>query len=165
MDMPDRKRAGGSVADVLPRIVGAFVAGAFSVVAFHQLAWGLFYVTGVSPVVPYPIRPVPPFGVPRVVSQMFWGGLWGIVLMSLLRTRRGTRYWLLLFAMGFGFIVPSLVGLFVVPLLKGLPPGASQQTGQPEMIIQLVGTFANLAWGFGTALILRLLPPKFEFRA
>jgi hypothetical protein len=76
------------VIDVLPRIVGAFVAGAISVVAFHQLAWGLFYVTGVSPVVPYPIRPVPPFGVPRVVSQMFWGGLWGIVLMSLLRPKR-----------------------------------------------------------------------------
>ena len=27
----------------------------------------------------YSMRPIPPFGVPQILSQAFWGGIWGIV--------------------------------------------------------------------------------------
>src|SRR5215472_9070721 len=69
--------------------------------------------------VQYKTQPIPPFGVPQIVSQCFWGGLWGIVLAWTLAHWRNVNYWLLAFA--FGLVIPTLVGWFVVPLIKGTP--------------------------------------------
>jgi len=38
----------------------------------------LLYVGGVIPVPPFSMKPMPPFGVPEVLSQSFWGGVWGL---------------------------------------------------------------------------------------
>jgi hypothetical protein len=50
-------------------------------------------------------------------------------------------------------IAPTLVGWFVVPLIKG-----TQLMGGPPWIIQVVRPIPNIALGFGVALVLRLLP-------
>ena len=55
--------------------------------------------------------------------------------------------------MAFGLIAPPLVGWFVVPLIKGTP-----LMGGPPWIIQVVQPIPNIAFGFGAALVLRLLP-------
>ena len=34
-----------------------------------------------SPV--YAMRGVPPYGVPTIVNQMFWGGLWGLLFAAI----------------------------------------------------------------------------------
>ena len=54
------------------------------------------------------------------------------------------NYWV--FAMAFGLIAPTLVGWFVVPLIKGTPP-----MGGPPWIIQVVRPIPNIAFGFGAA--------------
>ncbi len=103
------------------RIIGGFVAGFLAVPVFHQAALFVLHRAGIAPA-PWDLAPVPPFGVPAVVSAAFWGGLWGIAFALLApRFGRGAGYWLA--GLLFGAIAPTLVAWFVVLPLKGLPPG------------------------------------------
>ena len=127
-----------------------FVAGFIATLIFHQGLWSLFNQMGIIPLdrPAWSIDPIPPFGVPDVLSKAFWGGLWGAALAPLLKRLSGPAYWA-------GWIVAgslalTLVAFFVVPPIKG------------EAIPSLwprfaVGLLLNGAWGFGTALFLRVL--------
>lgn len=148
------KRSDASATHRLAPIVGAFVAGAVGVLAFHQVTWWLLYIVGIIPDFSYRLKPTAPLGVPQVFSQAFWGGLWGIVLALALPLRGRVNYWV--FAMAFGLIAPTVVGWFVVPLIKGAP-----LMGGPPWIIQVVRPIPNIALDFGVALVLRLLPSTF----
>jgi hypothetical protein len=126
-----------------------FVAGFLAVLIFHQ---GLWYVLNVVGLIPWerpawPLDPIPPLGVPSVVSKAFWGGVWGAALAPLLQTQRSTAYWAAWILIG-AFAL-SLVAFFVVPPIKGEPIPALW----PRFLAAL---FVNAAWGFGTALFLRL---------
>ena len=57
------------------------------------------------------MTPVPPLGVPSVISLAFWGGLWGIALWLMIRGVSGPRHWLL--AVVLGAILPTLVALLI----------------------------------------------------
>lgn len=134
----------------LPLLLG-FLAGALSVLIFHQGMLALLHVLGLTPGAPYSMEPTRPLGVPQVLSLAFWGGLWGIVLAFLLaRSRAGRSYWIA--ALAFGAILPTLVAWFVVAPLKEQPLAAG---GQPSAM--LTGVLVNAAWGLGAALLLRWL--------
>ncbi len=97
-----------------------FVAGALAVPLGHQVALGILHLAGLTPRTPWPMTPVPPFGVPQLVSLSFWGGLWGIPLAALLYGEHDDgRYWAR--AIGFGAVALSLAVWFVVGPLKGQP--------------------------------------------
>ncbi|MCC7047995.1 MAG: hypothetical protein IT562_14890 [Alphaproteobacteria bacterium] len=125
-----------------------FVAGFLAVLLFHQPVVGLLQAVGLGGNAPYNMQPIPPLGVPRVVSLAFWGGVWGIVF-ALLRPWLPARGWAFVLAgLVFGAIAPTLFGRFVLTPLRG-------------QAIQAL-TFANLwrglvvngAWGLGTAIVL-----------
>ena len=64
------------------RAILGFVAAAIAVLTFHQGMWALLHLLnlpGMGMPPPYPIAPVPPWGVPRIVDLAFWGGLYGIL--------------------------------------------------------------------------------------
>jgi hypothetical protein len=126
-----------------------FVAGIISVLVFHQgLVW-LLYMAGQLPAGPYGVRPIPPFGVPQIVNQCFWGGLWGMVIAILVRRLRVPD---LLFGFAFGAVALSLTNWVVLPAIKG---GAYFAGGDPRRMaitVAITGTF-----GWGVALILRAL--------
>ena len=129
-------------------IAAAFVAGFLAVMLFHQPVLALLHAIGTTAAVPYVTRPVPPLGVPQVISQSFWGGIWGIIFALVApRFPRGASYWIA--AVLFGAFALSLVAWFIVAPLKGLPIAAG---GRPSAII--TGLLVNGAWGFGTALLL-----------
>jgi hypothetical protein len=132
-------------------VLSAFAAGFVGVALFHQGSGWLLNVIGIYPVGPYKMQPLPPFGVPQVLSQCFWGGLWGIVLAWTLAHRQNLNYWLVAFS--FGLIVPPLVGWFVVPLIKGTPI-----MGGPPWMVQVVRPLPIAIWGLGTASLLTHLP-------
>ena len=90
----------------------------------------------------------PPFEIPAVVSKAFWGGLWGLVLTSILMHLDGMSYWAAWIVLG--AVALTAVAFFVVPPLKGQPIPALW----PRFF---VGLALNGAWGFGTALLLRLV--------
>jgi hypothetical protein len=126
-----------------------FVAGFLAALIFHQSLWYALNVVGLIPWErpAWPLDPIPPFGVPSVVSKAFWGGVWGAALAPLLHGLRGTAYWAAWILIG-AFAL-SLVASFVVPPLKG----ESIPALWPRFLAALL---VNAAWGFGTALFLRL---------
>ncbi|HUS83142.1 MAG TPA: hypothetical protein VM013_07830 [Dehalococcoidia bacterium] len=130
-------------------LILGFVAGFLATLIFHQGLWYIFNHTGVIPPsrAAWSLDPIPPFGVPSVVSKAFWGGLWGLVLTPLLAQWTGTAWWAAWIVVG--AVALTAVAFFVVPLIKGEP----MQAMGPRF---LIGLSVNGAWGFGTALLLRL---------
>src|SRR5437660_5443326 len=133
------------------RLIFGFVAGAIAVVTFHQGAIALLTALGALSSNLYSMRPVPPFGVPQIVSQAFWGGLWGIAFAAIApRLRRDTSYWLA--ALMLGALVLPLVGWFVVAPLKGQPIASGWVPSR-----MLLSVLINGAWGGGLAAIFAFL--------
>ncbi|MBV8890312.1 MAG: hypothetical protein JO267_01945 [Alphaproteobacteria bacterium] len=133
------------------RCVLGFVAGFLATLIFHQIGLEILHVVGMTPGTPYNTAPVPPFGVPQILSLAFWGGVWGIVfvLVEPWLARFPAGYWV--GAILFGAIFPTAVAWFVVRPLKGLPVG-----GVFVWPGILVGPIVNGLWGLGTALFLNL---------
>jgi len=126
-----------------------FVAGFLAVLIFHQSLWfGLNLAGLIPPERPaWPLDPIPPLGVPSVISKAFWGGIWGAALAPLLDRYSGRSYWTSWIVVG--SLALSLVAFFVVPLLKGEPI--------PELWPRfLAALLVNAAWGFGAGLALDL---------
>ncbi len=64
------------------RLLRGFVAGAAAVLVFHQAMVLALHLLGATPNFPWSLRPIPPLGVPAIVNQMFWGGLWGALFAA-----------------------------------------------------------------------------------
>lgn len=95
-----------------------FVAGVLAVAIFHQLAVLTLGLVGLGEGVFYSFRPTAPLGVPRVMSQMFWGGVWGIVF-ALVVDHAPKRWPLVAVGAAFGILGPSLFGWLVLAPLRG----------------------------------------------
>ena len=136
-----------------------FIAGFAATLVFHQGLWAALYGASILPAEmrPWPLNPIPPFGVPSVISKAFWGGLWGGALALTLSGFQRTQYWLSWIVIG--ALAPTLVGNFVVPLIKGL---GLQPLDAKRLV---VGLIVNGAWGFGTALLLRFFDNREPARA
>jgi hypothetical protein len=137
----------------LPRLIIAFVAGFLAVLLFHQLVLLLLHSIGFAPakLAAYAMKATPPFGIPRVWSLAFWGGVWGVVLVlfvSFFRQRMGIWGTALLF----GAIAPSLVNWFIAMPLRGEPVGGGWQ---PNGIA--TSLILNGIWGVGTIFLYRLI--------
>jgi hypothetical protein len=130
--------------------VRAFIAGFLSTLVFHQGVLLVFHVLGAFPRAPWSLAPVPPFGVPMVLSLAFWGGVWGMPIAWLIRNAAGTAYFVR--AMVFGAIGPSAVALFVVFPMKGMGVAGGWD---PKIIVGAL--IVNGVWGLGLALLLRWL--------
>src|SRR5258706_3597381 len=127
-----------------------FLAGAISVFIFHQGLILVLHLLGVVPFAPYSLRPTDPLHVPQVFSAAFFGGLWGIALVSLMTKVRGAdRLWV---ALLFGGIALPLVGTFIVAPLKG-----TDVAGALEWHRLALSFLINGVWGLGTALAYRAI--------
>lgn len=126
----------------------AFAAGFVSTMVFHQGVILLFYALGAFSRAPWNFAPVPPLGVPAVISLSFWAGVWGVVLWPALRGATGAAYWIR--ASVLGALGPTLVAFLVVVPLKGGAVGAGWD---PKLWIG--GLIVNGAWGYGLALLIR----------
>jgi hypothetical protein len=134
---------------LLRTVVIGFVAGALGVLLFLQIVALVFYELGLSSFVPYSLAPTAPLGVPEFLSQTFWGGVWGIALVLLMRGVKGAdRLWV---AVLFGAILLPLVYVLVVLPLKGASAGPL--LSPPGIVFALI---VNGAWGLGTFLFYRL---------
>ena len=131
------------------RILIAFIAGFVATLVFHQGGLALLNQLGMTDRAPFNMSPAQPFGVPQVFSLAFWGGVWGILLVLFLGTRKTAWY---LRALIFGAVLPTAVALFVVLPLKGQPAGGGWD---PKLILGAL--ILNGLWGLGTALLYRAL--------
>lgn len=125
-----------------------FVAGAIAVIAFHQSVILAAYLAGVTPSSPWSLRPIQPFGIPQIVSQMFWGGLWGILFGGLWPLVPGRHYWQK--GVVFSLIGPLLLGSWIlVPLIR--QSGAFFGGFVPLRLA--LGLSLATAWGAGLGLL------------
>jgi hypothetical protein len=128
-----------------------FVAGALAILAFHQVALKVLTDLGRMKATTFSMAPTKPFGVPTIVSQAFWGGLWGVAAILIVPRLPGAfggpLGWVLFVA-----IVPTVVNWFVVMPLKGSPVGGGFK--MPSVVlVPLVYAW----WGFGMWLIASLI--------
>src|SRR4051812_11008183 len=131
---------------ITPRwLLVGFLSGAVAVLLFHQGAFGLLHSMGLTQRAAYPMGATAPFGIPQVWSLAFWGGVWGIVLAVSLVRLQGAA--LIVAAVVFGAVLPTLVAWFVVAPMKGQPMAA----GFAPMAM-LIGPIVNAAWGLGTGI-------------
>ena len=134
----------------LPRwLVVAFISGAAAVLVFHQGAVALLHALELTARAPYSMQATSPFGIPQLWSITLWGGVWGVVLAAALARLDGAR--LLIAALVFGAVFPTLVAWFLVAPVKGQPIAA----GFAPMAM-LIGPIVNGAWGLGTGIGLAL---------
>jgi len=118
----------------------AFTGGFIATLLFHQGALALFWLGGLIPAFPWNMTPVPPLGVPQVISLAFWGGVWGLPVWWIIRRWQGIKFWLS--AMVIGAIGPTLVAMLLVFPMKGLDVNATKVVG---------GLIVSAAWGLGLA--------------
>jgi hypothetical protein len=128
-------------------IVG-FAGGFVSTVVFHQLALLALNEIGVTQAQLWVVTPVPPFGVPRIISLAFWGGVFGL-FYPLMQARFSNAATFILVGAIFGAIVPTLCSWYLVNAIRGVALGPNGGWALPA---PLVGPIVNGAWGFGTAL-------------
>lgn len=128
----------------------AFVSGFISTLVFHQGLLQALHLAGAVPRAAWNMAPVPPLGVPAVISLAFWGGLWGIALWWLIKRWQGRAKWL--WAGILGALLPSAVALFVVFPLKGMAFGGGFD---PRLILGAL--LLNGAWGLGVVAFMRLM--------
>lgn len=130
-------------------ILKAFAAGFFATLVFHQGLFAVFHAAGMVPVSAFNLSPVPPLGVPAVLSLAFFGGLWGPPVAWLIRRDIGAIYWLKAFV--FGAIGPTAVAMSLVFPLKGLEVN-------PKIVVGAL--LLNGAWGIGVGLLMRLMSAR-----
>lgn len=126
-----------------------FIAGAVSVVIFHQGAVALMNALELTERAPYSMQATQPFGLPQVWSLTFWGGVWGVLFAALLRRFDGAG--LVAASLLLGAVLATLVAWFLVAPLKGQPLAAGY-----EPMAMAFGVIVNAAWGLGTGLGLAL---------
>lgn len=135
--------------NVAIRMTLGFIAAVISVLTFHQGMWEALHLAGMMPPA-YPTVAMPPFGVPLIVDLCFWGGIWGAVFgLVLPGLPQRVPMWLL--GLGLG-VAAALFGIFVVPLLKGVPISGNLTVAVFKRSFPINGF-----WGIGVGLILPLL--------
>ena len=134
---------------MLKRSLTAFVLGAVAVLVVHQPVIGLCHLLGLTPLTPYNLARIPPWGVPAFLSLTFWGGVWTVPNGLILdRLPRGGLYWV--GAALLGSLPPTLTSILIILPLKGLPMSAFFHA-----VGAVAGFTTNGIWGLGFAALWR----------
>lgn len=127
-----------------------FIAGAIAVVTAHEIIDFILLQAGMFPRVPWSMEPAAMTGVPQIVSDMFWGGVWGILFVLLYGFIPGggpTVKGLI-----FGILGPAILGVFIlVPLITGWFPLFFAFDPKPivSVLLILAGFGAAMGWLYG----------------
>lgn len=133
------------------RIIMGFVAGAIAVVVAHQTMILVLHLLGFLPNFPWSLRPNA-WGVPQLLNQMFWGGVWGMVFGLVAPFLGGLKTWALGLVMGMGG--NAILGNWILlPLVFNR--GTFMAGYAPQRMI--IGLLIGGAFGLGWAYIFRAL--------
>jgi hypothetical protein len=96
-----------------------FAAAAIAVLTVHQ---SIVYVLASAKILPatsqaWSMALIPPFGIPKIANDVFWGGLWGALFAVIWPKIPGGAMWLR--GLIFGLLVALISNWMLVPLIKG----------------------------------------------
>lgn len=134
----------------LKGIIFGFIAGAIATVTVHEAINYALLQAGLFPRVPWSMEPAAGFGIPQLVSDAAWGGLWGVIFALILgEVPKGS---MTLKGIILGILGPALVGVFIlVPILTSKFPlffnGDTHMIG--SVLLILAGFGAATAWLYG----------------
>lgn len=134
----------------LKSLAFGFIAGAIAVVTVHEIIDLILNKAGVFPRVPWSMEPSAVTGVPQIVSDMFWGGAWGIVFVLLYAFIPGGSP--ALKGLIFGVLGPAILGVFIlVPLITGRFPLFFDFDPKlvGSVLLILAGFGAGMGWLYG----------------
>jgi hypothetical protein len=134
----------------LGRLALGFFAAAIAVIVAHE---GIVYALAQAGLVGRPgwdMQPIPPWGVPRLVNNMFWGGLWGALFALAYDWFPGGRAWLK--GLIYGLFIVVAGSWILVPLIKGQVFGQSGQLLFGGLAIRQMLASTLIVGGFGLAL-------------
>ena len=142
----------------LARIIIGFTAAFVSTLTFHEIGYVLGNLMGLGKFNVLAMDPVGPFQVPRLINLSFWGGLWGILYVFIVK-RFPTSIHPFIAGFLFAVLVPTLFSWTVLATARGVPVMLGFD------VMRLIGvTFINGLWGVGlpilTVLFSRLLMKK-----
>lgn len=127
-----------------------FIAGAIAVVTVHEIIAFILLRAGLFPRQPWNMQPSAVTGVPQLVSDMFWGGVWGIVFVLLYAFIPGASPTIK--GLIFGIVGPAVLGVFIlVPLITGrFPLFFGFDLKKVISVLLILGGFgAAMGWLFG----------------
>ncbi len=104
-----------------------FIAAVIAVAIVHE---GIIYAltqAGSIRGTAWGMQPIPPWAVPRLVNNMFWGGLWGALFALIYHQLPGGSAWLK--GLVYGLLIVVISNWFLLPLIKG------QIFGQPGQVL------------------------------
>lgn len=137
-------------------LILGFIAGAIATATVHEFISQLFqaFWTGWERAswnfAPVSQAVFPDFAIPQLLSDMFWGGIWGLIFAIILGSRPTGA--LTFKGILLGILGPALLGIFLlVPFLTGrFPPffGGDASKIIPVLFI-LAGYGAFTAWLYG----------------
>ena len=134
----------------LKSLAFGFIAGAIAVVTVHEIIDLILNKAGVFPRVPWSMEPSAVTGVPQIVSDMFWGGVWGIVFVLLYAFIPGGSP--ALKGLIFGVLGPAILGVFIlIPLITGRFPLFFDFDPKlvGSVLLILAGFGAGMGWLYG----------------
>jgi hypothetical protein len=154
-------QSGEAMQGTIGRIVLGFIAAAISVLVIHE---GIIYLLNAGGYIPsqgWSMTPaIPPWGVPRLVNNVFWGGLWGVLFARLYNWIPGGMAWLK--GLIFGLFIVVVSNWILLPLIKGQVFGQANQVlfngwNPTRMLIVavIIGGF-----GLGLGIIYGLIGPR-----
>ena len=143
-------------------LVGGFICGVFAVLVFHQGTQFLLYhnlsMLNALTTVPEGLRPpdagfvfrlVPPLRVPYLLTLCFFGGVWGLLLASVIRY---SHFPDLITGLLFGAVICSMAGFSYVPGTRTVPFWDFEFSA-----VWAQHAIINGAWGWGAAGVMRAL--------
>jgi hypothetical protein len=99
------------------RMVLGFIAAAISVLVVHEGIIQLLNAAGYIPGRGWSMAPaIPPWGVPRLINNIIWGGLWGVLFALVYGWIPGGMAWLK--GLIFGLIIVVVSNWTLLPLIK-----------------------------------------------
>jgi hypothetical protein len=142
------------------RIVLGFIAAAISVVIVHEGIIYLLTELGFIRSTAWGMQAIAPWGVPRLINNIFWGGLWGILFALVYEWVPGGMAWLKGLIFGLFIVVAS--NWILLPLIKGRMFGVPNQVFFSNFdphrmlaVVLIVGGF-----GLGLGIIYGLIRPR-----
>jgi hypothetical protein len=108
------------------RIVLGFIAAALSVLIVHEGIIQLLHAAGYIGGRGWSMTPaIPPWGVPRLLNNVFWGGLWGMLFGLVYPSIPGGMAWLK--GLLFGLFIVVVSNFILLPVVKGQVFGQANQ--------------------------------------